>query len=539
MVRLFQPFFFLILVITSLPSFSQNQPVEILPGVRKLEFLQLDANTELQILAGNVRLRQGTTIFECDSCVVNNRTNTFEAFGRVHINDSDTAHIYSDYLRYFTDTKLAFFKNRVRMTDGHGTLTTEELEYDVNTKIGTYTKGGRVVNRNTVLTSREGYYYADLRDVYFKNNVVLIDPAYEVRTDSLLYNTQSGVARFIAETNIKDSTGRTIVTREGYYDLRNRKAEFGRRPIVRDGKTFATANDMVSDDSSGIVQMRGNAVLIDMAQGVSVLANEIFINKKTDAFLATRKPLMIVKQDDDSIYIAADTLFSARLSDLPGYDSLSQNNNSNKRDSITKDTIRGTQVLNVNNKDSTNRYFEAFRNVRIFADSMQAVSDSVFYSFRDSTFRLYQGPVVWSQKSQVTGDTIYLYTKNKQAHRMQVFFNSLLVNETEPGVYNQVQSSRMDAFFKEGNIDSVRARGLAKSIYYVQDDDSAYTGINEATSDIMDIYFLNRELQRVVFRSAVKGTLWPMSHKSPSEMRLENFQWHEMRRPKTKFELFE
>jgi hypothetical protein len=97
----------------------------------------------------------------------------------------------------------------------------------------------------------------------------------------------------------------------------------------------------------------------------------------------------------------------------------------------------------------------------------------------------------------------------------------------------------MDGFFKEGIIDSVRARGYAECIYFLQDEDSAYSGINETKSDIMDVYFRNNELSKVVFRSSVKGTLWPIRQKNPSEMRLKNFQWLEERRPKTKYELFE
>jgi len=53
------------------------------------------------------------------------------------------------------------------------------------------------------------------------------------------------------------------------------------------------------------------------------------------------------------------------------------------------------------------------------------------------------------------------------------------------------------------------------------------------------VYFKQKEIQRVVFRSQVKGTLWPIRQKNPSEMRLENFKWLEARRPKTKYELFE
>ena len=97
----------------------------------------------------------------------------------------------------------------------------------------------------------------------------------------------------------------------------------------------------------------------------------------------------------------------------------------------------------------------------------------------------------------------------------------------------------MDAYFLNGDIDSVRAKGSAECIYYLQDKDSAYTGINQSQSDIMDVYFREKEINRVVFRSSVKGTLWPIRQKNPLEMRLQNFKWLEARRPKTKYELFE
>lgn len=502
--------------------------IEILPGVRKLEFRKLNDSTQLQILAGNVRLKQNTSYFYCDSCVINSNTKTFEAWGNVHINDADTANIYASHLRYFINKKLAFLDGGVRLTDGKGTLTTPDLEYDMTTDIGIYKHGGKVVNKKTVLTSREGYYYAGLRDVYFKQNVELKDPGYFIKTDSLLYNTESQTARFIAYTLIKDSSGRTIETKEGYYNMQTGKAEFGGRPVIKDGKLTVTANSIATDDSTGISHAKGNVIIIDSVQNTTIIAGEVFNDSKKDRILATRKPLMIVKQDNDSIYITADTLFSARLTDLYG-----------QKDSVLKDTVKGTKVMNVKNKDSTNRYFEAYRHVRIFSDSLQAVSDSMFYSFKDSTFRLYQDPVLWAKESQITGDTILLFTKNKKADRMKVFENSFLVNRLDPEIYNQIKATRMDAYFKEGNIDSVRANGFAECIYFLQDEDSAYTGINDSKSDIMDIYFNNQELQKVVFRSSVTGTIWPIKQKDPKEMRLENFRWLDDRRPKTKYELFD
>ena len=586
--------------------------VEILPGVRKLEFRKLDDSTQLTILAGTVKLKQGTALFYCDSCVINNRTQTFESWGNVHINDADTAHVYSSHLLYQIQKRIAFLDGGVRLTDGKGTLTTPDLEYDMTTSIGTYLHGGKVINKKTVLTSQEGFYYADLHDVYFKKNVLLIDPAYTIKTDSLLYNTQTQMTRFIAQTYIKDSSGRTIETREGYYDLANGKAEFGQRPVIKDGPRKYTANNIKRDEESGVTTMTGNAIVVDTAQGTTIIAGIIINDSKNEKTLATNKPLMIIKQDNDSIFITADTLFSARLTDLyeaqeanrreaarqdsiqktklpadsatlqkPGSDSLSVKpvkdtlattlpagdslavkplvkdtvsvsksvsdtslrkqtdwSKLSRKDTLVKDTIRGTRVISLNKKDSSNRYLEAYRNVRIFSDSLQAVSDSLFYSFQDSVFRLYQDPIVWAKESQITGDTLLLFTKNKKADRLKAFDNSFLVNQVEPGIYNQVKSIRLDGWFSDGNIDSVRAAGDAACIYYLQDEDSAYTGINESKAEILDTYFRNKELFKVVFRSQVTGTIWPIRQKSPSEMRLPGFRWLEARRPKSKYELF-
>ena len=538
LIAVFSLFLFCISARAQQPSSgAPMQEVVILPRTQSLREVRLPDGTQLQTLAGNVGIRQGTTFFYCDSMVINLTTKIMEAFGRVHINDSDTAHVYANYLRYIMDTRYAYFNGNVKLTDGHGTLTTQNLEYDVATKVGTYRNGGRVVNKKSVLTSQEGVYYADVKDIYFKQNVVLKDPGYTLRTDSMIYNTESQLARFIAETFMKDSSGRTIQTREGYYDLRGGKAHFTQRTRIQDKSMVIIGNEIMNDDAAGIVQIRGNGVLIDTVQGVNILANEIFANKKTGAYLATNKPLMIIKQEKDSIYVAADTLFSARLSDL-----YKTPDTATKKAPVVKGKGKPAPkqaTTKVINNDSTNRYFEAFRNVRIFSDSVQAVSDSLFYSFKDSTFRLYQNPIVWSNKSQIVGDTIHMFTKNKKADRLKVFENSFLIRENEPGVYHQVKSTRMDGYFKDGSIDSVNAKGSAESIYFIQDNDNAYTGINQTSSDAMDVYFSQQDLQKVVLRSAVKGTLTPMSQKQPSEARLSGFNWLESRRPKTKYELFE
>lgn len=628
---------------------------------------QKDSVTSLTTLVGDVRLRQENTLIYCDSLISNDHQNFIETFGHVHIHD-DSTEIYSDYMKYRVDLRTVEFQKNVRLTDGKGVLTTDALNYDLNTKIGVYDHGGKIVNNGSVLTSDEGTYYEATKDVYFKKNVVLRDPQYDLSTDSLLYNTQTQVSTFITETYIlfKDSTHRSVRTSSGFYDLKSRKAEFGRRPIITDGSQRLIGDDVKIDDSTGISIAIGHAVYRDTAQGVSIVANYMISDQKKKTFLATQKPVMILKQDKDSIYITADTLFSARLIDAPTVvrkasvaDSLHRRyvdslyrQESDSLHQVAMGDLSGTDSLRTGNdtlgkagKDSTHRamvldeshrlgpdsashlvpdttlrqvfvdtvvrrkvlppirhqqptdsishatapaiapgiakpreafkftgrpqvrprigevgmdtatgplteadsnlrYIQGYHHVRIFSDSLQAVADSLYYSGKDSIFRLYTNPIAWgSPHYQVTGDTMFVYTKNKKASRLYVFENALTINKVGANFYNQIKGTTINCYFKDGEVDYMRAKGNAESIYYVQDDNKAYTGVNKAHADIIDMIFTkkekdkSKELNRVVLRNDAEGTMFPFRKVNFDEMRLRGFKWQEAKRPKSKEEL--
>ncbi len=526
------------------PVTDTVQVVDILHADR-LGFSKRDTANIIQYGAGNVSAKQGTTLFYSDSALLNQKTRIFEAFGNVHINDRDSTHTYAQYMRYYFATKFALLQKNVRLTDGKSVLTTQELEYDMNQKVGIYKKGGKVVNGQSVLTSVEGTYYDDLKDVFFRKNVVLVDPRYTLRADSLLYNTETEIATFIGPTTIIDSSGRVIVTSEGFYDTKNRVANFLGKPSIRDPKarTYVSGMEMFTDDSTGVSIVRGNALYVDSAQGISILAGKLESNQKANSVLATLSPLMILEQDKDSIYITADTLFSGILKDSVVVDSASAVDTLTQGNVAKIDTLKGVKVISgdtamKNNGDSTKRFFLGYHNVRIFSDSLQAVSDSLYWSGRDSVFRLFRDPIVWANKNQITGDTIYLFTKNKQADRLYVFESGMVVSKSDENYYNQIRGNTLNGYFKDGVIDYMRAKGNAESIYYIRDEDSAYIGVNRSTAEVIDMYFKDKELNKVIYKVDVQGTTTPFRQVNFDEMRLRNFKWREDRRPKTKFELF-
>ncbi|MFT3679541.1 MAG: OstA-like protein [Ferruginibacter sp.] len=658
-------------IAAQVPGRDTTRLIQILKG-KSLREKHIDSLNSFQTIAGNVILKEGLTIFSCDSASINKTTNILEAFGNIHINQQDSIHTYSQYLKYIGNERIAYLKKGVRLTDKKGTLYTEDLEYDLKTSIGKYQSGGKVVNGKTTLTSERGVYYAETKDVFFKENVHLVDPKYDITTDSMQYNTQTQLATFITATFIKSKDGGDIYTTSGTYDLKNGKAFFGSRSIIKDSTRRYTANNMAFDEASGIAQLEGNAIIVDSVNGYTVFGGQIFSDKNKKTFLASRKPVLIFKGEGrDSTFVAADTLFSGVQSrdsvnslvtlkqdtlttttiiDASGTDNPAKNEIEKepgtkgikrgfpgkkprgginppakadtaikpgkilppplpdsvkkqlpdtipiaKADTVVKekvsmpafkdsaaneivsldttaafekDTLGKRNILPTRDsviisklqhdstvKDSiviakpdslktnagdTIRYFLAFHNVRIYNDSMQAVCDSLYYSSLDSVFRLFQEPLVFSNKSQVSGDTIHLFTKNKKADRIYVFYNGMMINQVNEQIYNQVAGRTLNGYFKDGNIDYMRSRGQpAESIFYPQDDDSAFTGMNRCQGDVIDIYFVNRQVNKVKFINQVDGTLYPIRQIPEGQRYLPNFEWLDKRRPKNKLELFE
>ncbi len=505
-------------------------------------------------LAGKVVLRQDKTLFYADSAILNQIDNSLEAFGNIHINDADSVHTYSQYLKYLGKEKKAFLKKKVRLTDGKGELTTDELEYDVTLKIGTYLKGGKLVNKKTVLTSTEGYYYGDTKDVLFKRKVLLIDPEYKIYTDTLQYNTSTEIVTFTSPSRIISDSGRRVIrTRDGYFDLKNKKGFLYKRSVIDDSMYTFTANEMAFDDSTKLSEFRGNAVYRgkDTAQGFDMIANNIKTDRKKDILLATEKPILLIKQGRDSIFITADTLYSARLSDLlktrkvptirkPIIDTTKSDTSKNLlksvRATVTKRLV--PPAIDTAKSDSTNKFFEAYYHVRIFSDSLQAMGDSLFYSLEDSVFRLFKSPVVWAQENQITGDTIYLFIKNKKPERLYVFENAMAISKVDSTQYfNQIKSTTINALFTDGKINFMRAKGSAEKVFYMQDDFKKFIGVDKSNADMLDVIFEDSKPKRITFFSNLDGTTYPMRQVNHEELKIRNFKWLDAIRPKSKFEL--
>jgi lipopolysaccharide assembly outer membrane protein LptD (OstA) len=117
---------FFILLSGSLSVSAQQQVIQLSPSSDTIRIIQIvqgkslrmktiDSATVLETIAGNVIIKEGLTTFSCDSATINRKTNVLEAFGNIHINDNDSIHTYSQYLRYVGADRMAYLKKDVNL----------------------------------------------------------------------------------------------------------------------------------------------------------------------------------------------------------------------------------------------------------------------------------------------------------------------------------------------------------------------------------------------------------------------------------------
>jgi hypothetical protein len=200
---------------------------------------------------------------------------------------------------------------------------------------------------------------------------------------------------------------------------------------------------------------------------------------------------------------------------------------------LTGDTLKS---MNRSETDTIRNFF-AYHKVRMFMKSMQGVCDSLFYSFADSTFRMYYKPVMWNEDVQMSGDTVYLHTKNKKADKFSICKSGYIISPSGPKYFDQIKGINIFGYFKDNELYRMNVLGNAESLYFGKDDKNKYLGINKAASTNITIYFKDRKIEKIAFLKKPEATFTPMKMTNKDMLTLKDFNWQIDRKPKSRQEL--
>lgn len=181
------------------------------------------------------------------------------------------------------------------------------------------------------------------------------------------------------------------------------------------------------------------------------------------------------------------------------------------------------------------RVLFAYHHAKIFKSDLQGKSDSVFYSGADSTIHLFVNPILWTQGSQMTGDTINLQLKNKKLDNMEIFPNSFMVNveKTDSVHFNQVAGKKMRGFFKDDKLETMFVDGNAETIYFSRDSGKV-SGMQRSLSSRITIRFKKGQVAALTFSGKPEHRHGPLEKFTEDDKILKGFIWKPKERPVSK-----
>ncbi len=464
---------------------------------------RLDKLGEVKIkkLIGNVKLQQKDVIMNCDSAYIF-PDNSIDAFGKIHIEQGDSVDMYAKALHFDNETKDAEISGGVTLISSRMTLKTPTMYYNVRDKVARYYSGAKIKEGNNDLTSQIGYYYPDIEIAYFRKNVVLINPDYTLKSDTLKYDIKNGISYFFDSTTIVSDSS-TIFCNSGFYNSKSGVSILRNRAIIINQEQVLTADSIWYDQKNGEGKGYYNVESEDTSAKTIINSEYFYFNEKNNTALATIQAYFTYITNDDSLFLSADTLFA--------YES---------NDSVKKGNI-----------------LLAYHRVKIYKEDLQGVCDSLVYRESDSLITMYKEPIIWSDSSQMTADSVTMELKNKELHKINLKKKAFMVNRTHPVLYNQIKGKNIYGFFKEGDLRKLLVEGNGESIYYAKNDSGQYIGVNKSVCSKMWIYMKEQEVDRITFLTKPDAIFHPIAEINPDDFVLKGFVWHEGLRPKSKEEI--
>lgn len=503
-----------------LNSFAQKKTkIEIL-NANVLEYEQQDG-VDVKRLIGDVRLKHDEALMFCDSAYIYSNSNTMDAYNNVRIEQGDSLQMFGDSLKYNGNTKVAVLRGDIRLINNDVTLTTNFLDYNRTTNVAYYYGGGKMVNQkeNNTLTSGQGYYYTQSESFFFKDSVLLVNPEYTIEADTLNYHSKSEVVNFLGPTTIT-SKENFIYTEDGWYNTISNKSKFYKNAYLYSEGKLIEGDTLYYERNNGYGEILCNAVISDTVENLVLHGDVAHLFEQKDSVMITQEAMMQQYADNDTLFMHADTFFVSTQYVLP--DSLINETDSSK---MVMDTVR--RLL-------------AYNHAKFYKSDMQGKADSIVYDYAASTINFYHDPIIWSKENQITGDFIYLLTKNNKVDRMFIDENAFIISKADSvnDNFNQIKGKNMIAYLKKQAIHKIDVKQNSETIYYAIDEEGKYIGVNKLRGNDMLIFMKANEIQSITFIKDPEGLMSPLKNVSPKDVILKGFNWRDSERPANMFDIF-
>lgn len=447
-------------------------------------------------LLGDVFMKHQSSLIYCDSAHFFRDSNRAQLFGNVRIVDEvDPITTTSRYAEYNGNTKIAKLRDNVVFKNEETTLYTDFLDYNRATNIANYFNDGRVVDSVNVLTSVRGRYEVNLERITFQTDVVLVNPDYTLKTNYLIYLTVPKTAETKGLTNLVSSEGNTLDAEQGsFYNTQNKQFTFYKGTIETE-TSRVKAEELFYDEGKMYYEGKEDVRVFNKEREVEVFGDVGQYWEDRSYSLVYGNALVRKYFEKDTLYMISDSLVS--------FDS----------------------------EEDSSSYLLAFKGVRLVKSGLSGISDSLAYNYSDSSIRLFDDPVLWNEKSQISSDKMEFYLVNEVLDRAYMETDAFAITQDTLFNFNQMKGRKMTTYFVDGNIEKLHIEGNGESLYYALEADTLTQGINRTLSSTVTLTFDEGAIDRVAYTIKPDGRFIPVQEVDIENSRLEGFLWRVEERP--------
>ena len=494
---------FLIILCISVVGYSQQRKIKILKS--ELSYTDEDKHPGATILIGKVKIQHAGAILNCQKAFYYREENFFKAIGNVLINQGDTIRQTSDYVDYDANTKQAVSWGNVVLKDPQMTLTTDTLYFDREKQKLFYRDNATIKDETNTLKSKNGNYYLENKKFIATTRVNITNPENLIESDYLDYYTNSGHAYLYGPstiTNKKD--GNKIYTEKGFYNTKTDISHFVKNTTLYLDDRTIEGDSLYYDKLRGFASATNNIRVIDTAQNFVAKGNYAEYFQNLDSIFMIKKAVAISIFEQDSMFVHGDTLL-----------------------------VTGPKQ---------DRIVRSYRNVKIFKTDLQGKCDSLHTDQASGITRMYYSPVLWSDNSQITGDSIQLLN-NKETEKLdslKILSKSFIIQKDslDPNNFNQIKGKNMYGKFIDNKLKTLLVKGNGEAVNYNRNEEGVLETITKQYCSNIEFGLENNEINEIKCLIQSDGKTYPPSQFPPNDRKLKGFIWREKEQPKSKEDIF-
>ena len=496
-------FFWLLIFFTSISFSQEKRKIEYKAEIQEADEEKYPGAT---VLLGDVKMTHEGIVLTCQQALYYKKQNFFKAIGKVLIKQGDTITQTSDYTDYDANAKQALSWGNVVLTDPTMTLTTDTLQFDrINQKLY-YQSYATIKDATNTLKSKNGNYFLENKKFTATTRVTVVNPDHHLESNHLDYYTNSGHTYLYGPSTITNTENENkIYCERGFYNTKTDISHFVKNAKLYLKERTVEGDSLYYDKKKGFASATNNIKVIDTVQNFITKGNYAEIFELKDSLYIIKRAVAISIIEKDSMFIHGDTLL-------------------------------------VTGKPEK-RIVRTFHNVKIFKSDLQGKCDSIHTNQQTGLTKMYRNPVIWSDKNQITGDSIFLKSnvETEKLDSLKVFNNAFIVSKDSLSVkdFNQIKGRDMFGKFEKNKLKTLFVMGNAESVYFNRNEQTnVLETITKEISSNIEFTLENGVIQSIKYLKASEGKTYPPSMLPDDVRELKGFIWRESEQPKKMQDIF-